>query len=169
MLTASIVSALAAHSKYDCPKSSAFIHASAQVTAVAQASCGDVADEMRARINGQWGHWHDPHNNGTYTLLHATGNSSLKLQRATGNGKYHDKLNFVLEPTTASTCTVLACSESQVTSVADFGTNYCNMRMLYCSSGDGCKPVVHDIVSKETSVSTSSPAATHDLGACLKV
>ena len=38
-----------------------------RITMVAFASCNDVLAEMNARVNGQSGTWHDPHNNGTYT------------------------------------------------------------------------------------------------------
>ena len=152
---------------YDCPSSPSFIHASAKVTSVAQASCENVREEMLARIDGQFEHWHDPHNNGTYAVLDASGSDKLVLQRTTGNRKYVDKLAFVLQSTSSSTCTLLGCSESQTTSVADFGTNYCNIRMLYCGTADGCKPVEHDLNTTETSVSTSSPAAQHDIKLCL--
>ena len=27
----------------------------------------------------------------------------------------------------------------QVTSIGDYSTNYCNSRMLYCGTADGCK------------------------------
>ena len=70
-------------------------------------------------------------------VLDASGDV-LQLQRETGNHRYTDKFNFVFVAPSDSTCTLLGCSESQVTSVADFGTNYCNLRMLYCGSADGC-------------------------------
>ena len=38
-----------------------------RITTVAAASCDDVLAEINARVNGQSGTWHDPHNNGTYT------------------------------------------------------------------------------------------------------
>jgi len=37
-----------------------------RITTVASASCNDVLAEINARVNGQSGVWHDPHNNGTY-------------------------------------------------------------------------------------------------------
>lgn len=37
-----------------------------RITTVAAASCDDVLVEINARVNGQSGVWHDPHNNGTY-------------------------------------------------------------------------------------------------------
>ena len=156
---------------YSCPGSPSFIHASAKVTALAATPCEDVQQEISARIGGQFDRWHDPHNNGTYSTLAPPSATEFELQRITGNKKYTDKLNIILQPTgpDAGSCTIMACSESQTTSVADFGTNYCNMRMLYCGSADGCKPVSHDFTSTEKAVSTSSPAAQHDLSLCLKV
>ena len=50
----------------------------------------------------------------------------------------------------------------------DGGTNYCDLKMLYCGSKDGCKPVVHDFtVSDELTQAFQSSNA--DLKACLKV
>merc|ERR1711907_574752 len=61
-----------------------------------------------------------------------------------------------------------ACSESQVFSIGDGGTNYCDLKMLYCGSKDGCHPVVNDFtVSAETTQKEAQ--STVDLGACLKV
>ena len=65
-------------------------------------------------------------------------------------------------------CTIEACSESQVSSVLDYGTNYCNLKMLYCGSADGCKPVMHDYtVSAEKTEKIGE--ASVDMSACLKV
>ena len=88
-------------------------------------SCDAVHEEMLARIHGQFGTWHDPHNNGTYGILDA---DKLHLKRLTGDKKYTDKFNFALEPA-GSDCTIYGCSESQVTSVADFGTK-CALQRL---------------------------------------
>ena len=167
-LASSSVAALLSSPAYSCPGSAAWIHASAKIAATAQAPCESVHDEILARVHGQPATWHDPHNNGTYSLL-SSPPGTLELARRTANDKYTDKLNLVLKPTTPTSCTILGCSESQVTSVSDFGTNYCNMRMLYCSSLDGCHPVTHDFTSTEDAVSTSSPAAQHDMSLCLKV
>ena len=151
-----------------CPGSSAWVHASAKLVADADDSCDAVKEEMLARVSGQPDRWHDPHNNGTYTLLNSD-DDVLKLQRHTGNGKYVDKLTFSLSAAAGGGCTLAGCSESQVTSVYDGGTNYCNLRMLYCGSADGCKPVLHDFATRERSVATSSAAAAHDLKLCLAV
>ena len=147
------------------------IHASAKVAAVADASCADVLEEINARVKGQPATWHDPHNNGVYSFIKDDDDdgNTLKLKRLTGDRKYTDKLNLALEEKAAGKCTIRGCSESQVTSVADFGTNYCNLRMLYCAREDGCVPILHDFSTKETDVSTSSAAAQHDMKLCLKV
>jgi hypothetical protein len=39
-------------------------------------------------------------------------------------------------------CAVTACSESQVTSIGDYGTNYCNLHDLYCND-DECHYFQH--------------------------
>ena len=91
------------------------------------------------------------------------------LERITGNHKYTDKMIFTLEDSTESgQCKIEACSHSQVTSVADFGTNYCNLKMLYCGTKDGCKPVSSDFAVSDENTS-GSVGATVDLKGCLKV
>merc|ERR1712097_76319 len=102
-----------------------------------------VRSEMSARVSSQYDKWIDPHNNGTYAITDSS-DSSLSLTRRTGNGRYTDKMKFVFKAA-GSGCQVFGCSESQVTSVYDAGTNYCNLRMLYCGSADGCHPVGNDL------------------------
>merc|ERR1712224_944159 len=134
--------------------SAAMVHASCEVEVAAQAPCAQVKEEMLARVQGQHAKWHDPHNNGTYTVLSDADPNVLEFSRITGNKKYTDKMTFTL--TTAGTgCQISGCSESQVFSIADFSTNYCNLRMLYCGSAAGCKSVVHDTVATEKSVKPS--------------
>jgi len=149
-----------------CPGSAAWVHASMEVTVSASASCAKVADEIKARVAGQPSAWHDPHNRGTYTLVSSSA-TDLELTRKTGDGKYTDKMSLALAPTGADSCTISGCSESQVTSVMDFSTNYCNLRMLYCGTAEGCKPVHADFPVKETKVSPSTGAG-KDPSACLK-
>uniref|UniRef100_A0A7S0J3V4 Uncharacterized protein n=1 Tax=Calcidiscus leptoporus TaxID=127549 RepID=A0A7S0J3V4_9EUKA len=154
---------------YECPGSSApFFHASCKVSASAGALCSAVRAEMLARVNGQFGRWHDPHNNGTYQITDASDAGSLSLQRRTGDGKFTDKLRFVFTDSADGPCDVQGCSESQVTSFSDFSTNYCNLRMLYCSSADGCRPVITDASVSEREV-VASLGAGHDPSACLKL
>merc|ERR1712048_42896 len=83
-----------------------------------------------------------------------------------GNRKYTDKMTFSLFDENGK-CSIQACSASQVFSVADFSTNYCNLRMLYCGSKEGCKPVATDAAIQETSKSPSFGAGS-DATACLK-
>lgn len=150
-----------------CPGSPAYIHASCQQEASIGASCDVVAAEIQARVAGQAnGTWYDPHNKGTYSIL-SVSSGVMQLKRVTGNGKYTDKITVSLSGS-GNSCTLAGCSESQVTSVADFSTNYCNVRMLYCGSSDGCKPAKTDLTSKLTSTKPSIGASTN-MGDCLKV
>merc|ERR1712187_301415 len=75
-----------------------------------------------------------------------------------------DKQIFTLTPNVDS-CDIAACSESQGTSMKDFSTNYCDSRNLYCGSADGCKPVLHDFTSTQSSVDASSGQS--DFSACI--
>mmetsp|Transcript_68503 Transcript_68503/g.112553 ORF Transcript_68503/g.112553 Transcript_68503/m.112553 type:complete len:371 (-) Transcript_68503:154-1266(-) len=139
---------------YNCPSSSSSIHASCRVTVAADVPCEQVQAEMKARVDGQSaGLWHDPHNNGTYSLIDSD-KDVLDFQRVTGNKKYTDKLRFDFKDI-GNKCEISACSASQVFSIGDFSTNYCNLRMLYCSSQDGCHPVKFDFNAKETDVEPS--------------
>ena len=177
------------HGAYDCPSSAALLYASCRVEATTPASCASVRSEvsqhrasdvvvphfplsrvcspqMLARVVSQPANWRDPHNGGTYTVLDASDPITLSLQRLTGDGKYTDKLTFRLEAAAPGGCTLFGCSASQVTSVADFSTNYCNLRMLYCGVEDGCEPVSRNAAFVEVNVSPSFGAG-HDPLACL--
>ena len=56
-----------------CPGSASWVHASAQVEAIADTSCKEVMEEIKARVAGSLaGSWHDPHNDGEYSLLKAS-------------------------------------------------------------------------------------------------
>merc|ERR1712195_199059 len=148
-----------------CPSTSAVIACGMKVTTTASASCADVLAEMKARIAGQYGAWHDPHNNGTYKVESYGG--TFSTSRLTGDGKYTDKQIFTLTDQSGS-CLIEACSRSQVNSLFDKGTNYCDLKMLFCGSKDGCKPVKHDFsVGQETT--SKFAQASVDMGACLKV
>merc|ERR1712151_792317 len=147
----------------------AFFHASCSVEATMGASCSDVLAEMQARVNGQHSLWHDPHNNGTYAIS-SQENQQLLVTRTSGSKsvggkKYTDKVLFTFVDADGG-CSVDACSESQVTSVMDFSTNYCNIRNLYCGSADGCKPVTHDFANAEKVVRPSIGAG-KDRSACV--
>ena len=68
---------------------------------------------MIARIQAEsTGAWHDPHNNGTYSLVSHSA-SQVDTTRLTGDKKYTDKQTFSFSEGSGS-CTISACSESQV-------------------------------------------------------
>ena len=136
-----------------------------KVVTTAAASCSDVQAEIEARVAGE-GSWQDPHNSGQYTEADFGGTSSAS--RVTGGGSaiaYTDNMIFTLSDD-GSGCRIQACSRSQVPSLFDSGTNYCNLKMLYCGSADGCTPVSHDfaVSSEQTEKFALSNV---DLSACL--
>ena len=110
------------------------------------------------------GAWTDPHNGGKYAVASSSA-TALAGTRTTANGQYTDKFAFSFAAVSAG-CELEACSESQVTSVADFSTNYCNLHNLYCGSQDGCTPAGSDYAYTETDVDTSIGASS-DKDACL--
>ena len=148
-----------------CPGSGSWIHAWAEVEAMADASCADVIEEIKARVEGPWV---DPHNKGTYSLLfESTG--ELDIQRITGNKKFTDKITFTFSDFdgTKPSCGIHACSESQGFSIGDFSTNYCNIRNLYCGGKeDGCVTVKHDFETSEQKVDHNFGAG-EDKKACI--
>jgi len=104
---------------------------------------------MIARINGENG-WKDPHNGGTYTLMSGTADSQvISTKRLTGDGKYTDLQKFTLTAS-GSGCSVSACSESQVFSILDYSTNFCDLHNLWCGSQDGCPVANTDLKYTET-------------------
>jgi len=154
-----------ATAKMTCPSTPAVLACGMRVTTTASASCADVLGEMKARIAGEYGAWHDPHHNGTYSVESYGGDFSTS--RLTGDGKYTDKQIFTLTDQSGS-CLIEACSRSQVFSIGDAGTNYCDLKMLFCGSKDGCKPVNHDFAAGKETTSKFSQASV-DMGSCLKV
>ena len=122
-----------------CPKSDVKIHAGCEMTIDFEDSCINVQKEINQRIEGQYELWHDPHNNGTYSLDSNTDNE-YAIHRVTGDMKYTDQMLFnFMDHEDGVGCKVEACSESQVFSIADFGTNYCNLHNLYCAD-ETCAP-----------------------------
>jgi hypothetical protein len=119
-----------------------------------------VQGEIEKRVAGQYADWHDPHNNGTYTIT-SSSDSEIALTRMTGNKKYTDKLLFTFS-TIDTECYVTACSKSQVMSIIDYSTNYCNLYDLYCSE-PGCHPF-----SKLSYTQTFQKCSAHD-NVCLAV
>merc|ERR1711990_392262 len=130
-----------------CPGSSAWVHAETQLAVTFTDSCDVVKAEVEARIKGSAdGSWTDPHNGGKYTITSGAGTNELGFSRTTGGaGKYTDKVIFTFSDSQEGGCSLNACSESQVTSVLDMSTNYCNSHDLFCGDA-GC----HVIKSKLT-------------------
>lgn len=160
-----IVSSLGVSLPGYCPGSSAPIHANAQITsATATASCDVVKQEIKDRLAGQNG-WYDQHNRGTYTEVPASGSATVSATRLTGNGKYTDKINWVLSGS-GDTCSIQACSESQVFSIADGSANYCNMKLPICGSDEGCLVANSDFSSAGESI-TKSGGASAGISNCL--
>ena len=120
-----------------CPKSPAIMHAGCQVSIEFVNTCSEVQTEIKNRVTGANG-WTDPHNNGTYALIGET-SELFELSRLTGDGKYTDLINLAFS-SSGSGCAVQACSESQVYSIGDAGTNFCNIHDLYCTE-EGCDPI----------------------------
>lgn len=137
-----------------CPGSPTWSHAKCKMTVQFQQPCTTVISEINLRLTSPT--WVDPHNHGTYTQLSSSRISSnhilVKGSRLTGDGKYTDLFTFYTTDKNSSSqpqCEVNACSESQVFSILDFSTNYCNLRNLYCNSQDGCSPVQYELDYEE--------------------
>jgi hypothetical protein len=120
-------------SNIKCPSSPASMHAGCEVTITFDNTCDAVYNEMMSRVNDQYNNWHDPHNNGTYIITESS-SKEISLDRKTGDGSgYTDKVLYTLTPSSTNGCDVTGCSESQVFSIGDYGTNYCNVRNLYAA------------------------------------
>mmetsp|Transcript_64279 Transcript_64279/g.199415 ORF Transcript_64279/g.199415 Transcript_64279/m.199415 type:complete len:174 (+) Transcript_64279:63-584(+) len=131
-----------------CPGSPAWVHASCEATVSFPVACDAVRAEVKSRIAGENG-WKDPHNGGKYSVL-SDGAGLLEVSRTTANGQYTDKMDLTFTAD-GSGCKLEACSESQVTSVLDFSTNYCNLHNLWCGAKDGCPVAKQDLADyKET-------------------
>lgn len=165
--TVTMLQNMAGGTDIHCPGSNATIHAKcAMEVTFPNVDCVTVKDEIKHRILGDGG-WLDPHNHGMYMLLGETnddddngeGNvSTLTASRLTSDKKYTDLFVFTFSPgadddgrtnNADARCVVTACSESQVTSILDFSTNYCNLHNLYCNTDDGCPIVEHDLTYME--------------------
>uniref|UniRef100_A0A7S3PKC0 Uncharacterized protein n=1 Tax=Aplanochytrium stocchinoi TaxID=215587 RepID=A0A7S3PKC0_9STRA len=148
-------------SEISCPGSESFIHASCKYVVQVNDNCKNVKEEMFLRVNGQkTKKWHDAHNNGVYTVLEGDeGSSTVLMKRRTGNDKYTDKVLFTFQETSDNECVLKMCSESQVFSVGDFSTNFCNMYLMFCGKSDGCPYVKHSFTYKELAVKPSIGAS----------
>ncbi|CAE7370042.1 unnamed protein product [Symbiodinium sp. CCMP2456] len=117
-------------------------HAACSESLVFKASCSSVQEEIEARIGLNMDRKKLP---GNYTLLASETGVCTKASRATSPfadpGPFTDLFGFRYV-TDGSGCHVLACSESQVKSLCDFSTNFCNLFNLYCNEADGCE-IVH--------------------------
>lgn len=134
-----------------CPDSPAYVHAQCQMSIAFDQPCEQVKKEIQSRIESK--DWVDPHNAGTYTLEGVDGedDNTFQVSRLTGDGKFTDKLRLQFKGddnnNSSSKCTLAACSTSQVTSVLDFSTNYCNLRNLYAADAG---VLHHALTYKET-------------------
>merc|ERR1712006_45284 len=63
-------------------------------------------------------------------------------------------------------CKIEACSESQVFSIGDAGTNYCNVKLLVCGSDQGCKVANSDFTLGDEQTSKKAQASVN-MGNCL--
>ena len=147
MKTSAVILFVGATGVSACPGSPAKMHAKCDMGVSFTDSCDSVLTEINARVAGKNG-WSDPHNGGVYSITNQT-SSFLSGQRTTGDGKYTDSFDFSFT-TSGTGCSVEACSESQVNSLIDYSTNYCNLHSLYCSSSSGCPTVGADLSYTET-------------------
>eukprot|EP00980_Cylindrotheca_fusiformis_P012453 scaffold3054_cov129-Cylindrotheca_fusiformis.AAC.17 len=137
-----------------CPGSPARVHAKCEMKVrIPQAKCANVLEEITLRLKHENG-WVDPHNNGKYELLSSTPATDengqrvtfVQASRQTGNAKYTDLMN--IQFTQGDGCVLETCSESQVTSILDFSTNYCSLHNLFCGEAS-CNPIKHEFVGYE--------------------
>lgn len=130
-----------------CPGSAVRMHAKCDMDVTFSQPCDTVITEISARASSKNG-WTDPHNGGIYSIINQT-DTFLSGQRTTGDGKYTDLFDFSFTSTSADGCAVEACSESQVYSLIDFSTNYCNLHSLYCSASSGCPTIAAELTYSE--------------------
>jgi len=141
-------------------------HAKASLFLNPKASCKSVEEEIRARVKGTNG-WVDPHNHGNYSFVEDSF-GVMKLKRVTGNGKYTDMMMFTFSDWGGDYgCQVTACSESQVNSLFDASTNFCNLHNLYCGKQDGCPVAGADIGEYREELRKMSTGAGHDKSKCV--
>lgn len=141
ILSSSLVCTSAKQDEH-CPGSPAWKSAICKMTVQFQQPCTMVQSEINLRVTSPA--WVDPHNAGKYAQISSRA-GIIKGSRITGSGQYTDLFNFSLEDTADKGCQVTTCSESQVFSIFDFSTNYCNLRNLYCNSEDDCVPVQYEL------------------------
>lgn len=135
-----------------CPGSPAPVHAQCIMTVRTPGhSCVAVWREIVERIVlNEAGLWTDPRNRGSYRLMRADLDETVLGNRTTGDQLYTDLYTFGFAEDGEGGCIIEACSQSQVFSIIDGSTNYCNLRNLYCGTSAGCVPVQHDMDFNET-------------------
>jgi len=120
-------------------------HSACGMSVVFEASCADVQQEIEARITGNVDRKALP---GNYFSTSSESNTCTKGGRDTNAnadpGPFTDLFGF-LYGGSGNSCTISGCSESQVNSLCDMSTNFCNMFNLYCNSNAGCTPQIHDL------------------------
>jgi hypothetical protein len=141
-LLLSMLSYTGAEKDESCPGSSAWKSAKCKMIVRFQQPCTVVQSEINLRITSPA--WIDPHNAGTYKQI-TSQSGDVHGSRTTASGKYTDLFNFSLIDIEGKGCQLTACSESQVFSIFDYSTNYCNLRNLYCNSEDDCVPVQYNL------------------------
>jgi hypothetical protein len=133
-----LIASISAYNSYVTP-----VRAGCNLTIDFKNSCADVQKEITRRVDGQPDSWHDPHNNGNYAFAPKNSENEYSLERKSGNGSktvYTDSVEFIFENSPdENSCHVVASSNSQVFSILDMGTNFCNMNNLY-SSDKECRP-----------------------------
>jgi hypothetical protein len=153
-----------------CPGSASSVHAACQMSVTFTNSCDEVRAEVAARAKGSAdGSWTDPHNKGIYTIK-SDSTAVTDFAHLTGNKKYTDKVRFTYSSTSNGGCQLEACSESQVFSVYDAGTNFCNINDLFCGDG-GCHVIKSKLAYTEKvgSCSGSGPFTKATTADCYKV
>eukprot|EP00434_Breviolum_minutum_P022871 symbB.v1.2.020180.t1/scaffold1684.1/size105940/3 len=110
--------------------------------------CSHVQEEIEKRIAKNADRKKLP---GTYELLATQSGSCSKGSRATSPyavpGPFTDLFGFIYEAPVGESqqCLLTSCSESQVPSLCDFSTNFCNLFNLFCNEMDGCETLAHDL------------------------
>jgi hypothetical protein len=130
-----------------CPGSASAISAKCEYEVKFDQSCSVVQAEVEARLVGTNG-WVDPKTNPGSYVLTSNSTSGVAFSRTTGDGQYTDLVTADFQGD-ATGCAATFCSQSQVFSIGDFDTNYCNSRNLYCNSGTGCAPVFSELTFSE--------------------
>ncbi len=155
--------------KETCPGSPSWEHAKCKmVVKFHNVPCSTVEHEINLRLTSP--DWVDPHNHGQYGELEdkydKKGGDYIKGQRLSGNKKYIDLFTFSLTPDHEfGGCRAIACSESQVLSILDFNTNYCNLRNLYCNSHEGCNVMEYELGYEEELIKCGQ----HKKEACISI